>query len=247
MARILSLIQWFPERDPFKPVDPLSPMVLRIGHRGAAGHAPENTLLSLNKAVELGCDMTEIDVHVCASGEVVVIHDEEVYRTTNGTGFVSQMPLDALQVLDAGEGESIPTLDGVLSALKGRIQLNIELKGEGTPVPVNEIVVNSGWSPDELVFTSFNWDLLDEYRELDPEARLGPLAHENAFHAARYASKIDAYCVNPLHHLCRRTFITKTHKKGLKIFPWTVNELDDIEKMKEFGVDGIISDFPDLI
>ncbi len=112
-------------------------MVLRIGHRGAAGHEPENTLLSLNKAVELGCDMTEIDVHVCASGEVVVIHDEEVYRTTNGTGFVSQMSLDALKALDAGKGESIPTLEEVLSALKGRIQLNIELKGEGTPVPVH--------------------------------------------------------------------------------------------------------------
>ena len=222
-------------------------MVLRIGHRGAAGHEPENTLLSLNKAVELGCDMTEIDVHVCASGEVVVIHDEEVYRTTNGTGFVSQMSLDALKALDAGKGESIPTLEEVLSALKGRIQLNIELKGEGTTVPVHKIVENSGWSPDELVLTSFNWNLLDEYRELDPEARLGPLAHVNAFHAARYASKIDAYCVNPFHHLCRKTFVTKTHKKGLKIFPWTVNEPYDIQKMKDVGVDGIISDFPDLI
>ena len=222
-------------------------MVLRIGHRGAAGHEPENTLLSLNKAVELGCDMTEIDVHVCASGEVVVIHDEEVYRTTNGTGFVSQMSLDALKALDAGKGETIPTLEEVLSALKGSIQLNIELKGEGTPVPVHKIVENSGWSPDELVLTSFNWNLLDEYRALDPEARLGPLAHVNAFHAARYASKIDAYCVNPLHHLCRKTFVTKTHKKDLKIFPWTVNEPDDIEKMKDVGVDGIISDFPDRV
>jgi len=222
-------------------------MVLRIGHRGAAGHEPENTLLSLNKAVELGCDMTEIDVHVCASGEVVVIHDEEVYRTTNGVGFVSQMSLDTLKSLDAGKGESIPTLEEVLSSLKGRIQLNIELKGEGTPAPVHKIVEKSGWEPDELVLTSFNWNLLDDYRELDPEARLGPLAHANAFHAARYASKIGAYCVNPLHRLIRKTFITKTHKKGLKIFPWTVNEPRDIERMKDFGVDGIISDFPDLI
>jgi glycerophosphoryl diester phosphodiesterase len=222
-------------------------MVLRIGHRGAAGHEPENTLLSLNKAVELGCDMTEIDVHVCKSGEVVVIHDEEVFRTTNGTGFVSQMTLDELKSLDAGKGEKIPTLKEVLKTLKGRIQLNIELKGEGTPIPVHRILENSGWSKDEYLLTSFNWNMLDEYRELDRQARLGPLAHINAFHAARYAVKIDAYCVNPLHHLCRKTFITKTHKKGLKIFPWTVNDPLDIEKMKDYEVDGIISDYPDLI
>jgi glycerophosphoryl diester phosphodiesterase len=222
-------------------------MVFRIGHRGAAGHEPENTLRSLLKAVELGCDMTEIDVHVCGSGEVVVIHDEEVYRTTGGNGFVSQMSLEQLKALDAGKGESIPTLEEVLSALKGRIQLNIELKGKGTPVPVHRIVENSGWNPDELVFTSFNWNMLEEYRDLDYKARLGPLANENVFHAARFAVKIDAYCVNPLHQLCRKTFVEKTHKKGLKIFPWTVNEPDDIEKMKDIGVDGIISDFPDLI
>ncbi|MBT4320189.1 glycerophosphoryl diester phosphodiesterase [Candidatus Bathyarchaeota archaeon] len=222
-------------------------MVLRIGHRGAAGHEPENTLLSLKKAVELGCDMTEIDVHVCASGEVVVIHDEEVYRTTEGTGFVSQMSLDALKALDAGKGETIPTLEEVLSALKGKIQLVVELKGKGTPAPVHGILENSGWSKESLMVQSFDWNMLEEYLELDPEMRIGVLAHENAFHAARYASKVDAYCVNPLHHLIRKTFITKTHKKGLKIFPWTVNEPDDIARMKDFGVDGIISDFPDLI
>ena len=222
-------------------------MVLRIGHRGAAGHEPENTLLSLNKAVELGCDMTEIDVHVCKSGEVVVIHDEEVLRTTNEPGFVSQLTLDELKSLDAGKGEKIPTLEEVLKTFKGKIQLNIELKGGMTPVPVFRIVENSGWSPDEILITSFNWDMLDHYRELDREARLGPLAHENVFHASRYALKIDAYCVNPLHHLCRQTFVTKAHKKGLKIFPWTVNESFDIGKMKDFGVDGIISDFPDLV
>lgn len=222
-------------------------MVLRIGHRGAAGHEPENTLLSLNKAVGLGCDMTEIDVHVCASDEVVVIHDDLVDRTTDGTGIVSKLSLDELKALDAGKGENISTLNEVLSSLKGRISLNIELKGEGTPEPVFGTVEGSGWAPDELVFTSFDWKMLEEYRELDPGARLGPLAHVNIFHAARFASKLDAYCVNPLHHLCSRSFIGKAHKRGLKVYPWTVNEPGDIEKMKNFGVDGIISDYPDRV
>lgn len=222
-------------------------MVLRIGHRGAAGHEPENTLLSLNKAVELGCDLTEIDVHVCASGDVVVIHDDMVDRTTDGTGEVSELSLDELKSLDSGKGERVPTLNEVLSSLKGRISLNIELKGQGTPEPVHGIVEDSGWSPDDLVFTSFDWNMLDEYRELDPEARLGPLAHVNIFHAARFASKIDAYCVNPFHNLCSRSFVGKAHKRGLKVYPWIVNELIDIEKMKNVGVDGIISDYPDRV
>jgi glycerophosphoryl diester phosphodiesterase len=222
-------------------------MVTRIGHRGAAGHEPENTIKSLLKAVELGCDMTEIDVHVCGSGEVVVIHDEEVTRTTNGYGFVSQMPLDALKTLDAGKGELIPTLAEVLKVLKGRIKLNIELKGSGTPVPVHRIVEESGWINDDILLTSFDWTMLEEYRELNSEALMGPLAHVNAFHAARFATKIDAYCVNPLHHLCRRTFVQKTHKKGIRVFPWTVNEPGDIERMKNNGVDGIITDYPDRV
>lgn len=222
-------------------------MVLRIGHRGAAGHEPENTLLSLNKAVELGCDLTEIDVHVCASGEVVVIHDDMVDRTTNGTGPVSEMSLNELKSLDASKGERIPTLNEVLSSLKGRISLNIELKGQDTPEPVFVVVEGSGWAPDDIVFTSFDWAMLEEYRDLDSEARLGPLAHVNIFHAARFASKIDAYCINPLHHLCSRSFVGKAHKRGLKVYPWTVNELDEIEKMKNAGVDGIISDYPDRV
>jgi len=111
-------------------------MVLRIGHRGAAGHAPENTLASFRKAIELGLDMTELDVHVCASGELVVIHDENVDRTTNSKGWVSKLSLTELKRLDAGAGETVPTLAEVLDLLKDRIMLNIELKGLGTAEPV---------------------------------------------------------------------------------------------------------------
>ena len=94
-------------------------MVLRIGHRGAAGHAPENTLVSFEKAIDLGCDMTELDVHICGSGELVVIHDETVDRTTNGSGRVSELTLREIKILDAGDGEEIPTLEEVLELLRG--------------------------------------------------------------------------------------------------------------------------------
>ncbi len=243
-----TLIQFYPLREgSINPENLLHSMVLRIGHRGASGHAPENTLLSLNTAVQLRCDMTEIDVHTCASGDVVVIHDETVERTTNGTGLVSELSLSELKKLDAGNGERIPTLTEVLSMLKDKIVLNIDLKGQNTPKRVHWAVKDSGWSVNDILITSFDWAKLEKYRELDTEARLGPLAHVNIYHAVRFASKINAYCINPLHKPCSRSFVGKAQKKGLQVYPWTVNEVKDIERMKGFGVDGLISDFPDRV
>ena len=104
-------------------------MVVKVGHRGAAGHEPENTLRSFRKALDLGADMVELDVHLCGTGELVVIHDETVDRTTDGSGSVRDMPFHELRGLDAGKGERIPTLREVLDLLEGRAGVNIELKG----------------------------------------------------------------------------------------------------------------------
>ncbi len=114
--------------------------MLKIGHRGAMGYAPENTLGSFAKALELGVDGIELDVHVCKSGEVVVIHDERVDRTTNGKGQVKEMTLKELKELDAGKGERIPTLEEVLDFVDRRAFIDIELKAEGIGNSVADIV-----------------------------------------------------------------------------------------------------------
>jgi len=222
-------------------------MVLRIGHRGAAGHAPENTLGSFRKAIDLGCYMTELDVHICGSGELVVIHDETVDRTTNGSGLVSELNLNQIKLLDAGSGESIPTLRQVLGLLKGRIQLNIELKGLGTAKPVYELVESTGWRGENLLITSFTWGLLKEYRRKDSEARIGPLTHLNLNEAMKFAEEIDVYCINPYHKLLTNDYVEKAHRKGFKVNPWTVNNPKDIMNLINLGVDGVISDYPDRI
>ena len=222
-------------------------MVLRIGHRGAAGHAPENTLASFRKAVELGCDMTELDVHICASGEVVVIHDEKVDRTTDGKGLVSELSISELKQLDAGEGEEIPTLEDVLQLLKDKIMLNIELKGLGTAKSVYELVKKTGWRNEKLTVTSFNWDMLGEYKALDSEARIGVLTFKNHDEALRYAEAIKAYSINPYHMLLQKKYVEEAHEKGIKIYPWTPNKPEDIQNVVKKGVDGVISDYPDRI
>jgi glycerophosphoryl diester phosphodiesterase len=222
-------------------------MVLRIGHRGAAGHTPENTLLSFEKAILLGCDMTELDVHLCGSGELVVIHDETVDRTTNGSGLVSQLSLNELKYLDAGLGEQIPLLFEVMSLLNGMVKLNIELKGLGTANPVYELVEFAGWSSENLLITSFDWTMLKEYRALDPEARIGPLTYDNLPEAMRFAEAVNAHCINPYHRHLDQEYLDQAHTKGFKIYPWTVNEPQDIADVIKRGVDGVISDYPDRV
>ena len=222
-------------------------MVLRIGHRGAAGHAPENTLRSFEKAVLLSCDMTELDVHLCGSGELVVIHDESIDRTTDGSGQVSGLSLNELKLLNAGQGEEIPTLYEVLSLLKGMIGLNIELKGLGTAKPVYDLVKELGWGNNDLMISSFNWDMLNEYRVLDSSARLGVLTFKNHGEALELAEQIDAYSVNPYHLLLTQKYVEKAHNKGFMVYPWTPNKESEIKQAINKGVDGVISDYPDRI
>ena len=226
-------------------------MVLRIGHRGAAGYEPENTLRSFQEAVRLGADMTELDVHVCDTGEIVVIHDESVERTTNGSGFIHDMTLNELKSLDAGMGEKIPTLIEVLSALHGLISVNIELKGVGTAEPVKEIidglVHHGGWDRNDVIVTSFDWRMLKRFKEVSPETRVGVLVYDNLDDALRVATEVGAYSINPFHHKIDESFINRSHKLNLKVYPWTVNNVEEIRRVLGFGVDGVISDYPDRI
>jgi glycerophosphoryl diester phosphodiesterase len=222
-------------------------MVLLIGHRGAAGHAPENTLASFRKAIELGCDMTELDVHLCASGELVVIHDETLDRTTNGSGNVSAHSLTELKRLDAGEGEQIPTLKQVLELLKGRVMLNVELKGPDTAEPVYRLVKELGWGNDKLTISSFDWDMLTEYKALDLDARIGVLTFKNHSEALRYAEKSNAYSFNPFHKLLTKKTVEQAHAEGILVYTWTPNKAIEINNAIKKDVDGVISDYPDRI
>ncbi|HEX9915836.1 MAG TPA: glycerophosphodiester phosphodiesterase family protein [Candidatus Bathyarchaeia archaeon] len=226
-------------------------MVLRIGHRGAAGYESENTLRGFERAVQLGADMVELDVHLCASGELVVIHDDTVDRTTDGSGSVGGMTLGELRALDAGKGEKIPTLDEVFAALQGRVAVDVELKGLGTAEPVYELVDGlvrrRRWALSKVLVTSFDWGMLEELRGLSDRIRLGSLIHREPFRALRFASEIRAYSVNPFHESMDAGYVREAHRLGLAVYPWTVNEAADIERVKGLGVDGVISDYPDRV
>ena len=235
--------------------------MLKIGHRGARGYAPENTLKSFQKAIELGVDAIELDVQICKSGELVVIHDDAVDRTTNGSGLVKKLKLKDLKKLDAGEGERIPTLEEVFDLVNRQVKINIELKGPKTAKPVMELideyVKTKRWSEDDFIVSSFIRREIKEARVLSPLIQIGVLISKPRLidrWSFRFAQKICASFIGPGKKFITKRFVRNAHKHGLRIFVWTGNDLKninsyakDITKLKRFDIDGIFSDYPDRL
>lgn len=225
--------------------------ILNIGHRGAKGHEPENTLPSFQKALDLNVDGIELDVHVCKTGELIVIHDFTVDRTTNGTGFISELSFSALKSLRIDGEIEIPTLQEVIDLVGKKCLINIELKGKNTAKPVSELIeknrLENNFSYDEFIVSSFDYDELRQIHKLNNNLILGVLTEDNLQTAMEVARKISAKAVHPHFSLLTEENVREIQEQGFKIFPWTVNESEDIERIKNYKVDGIITDFPERI
>jgi glycerophosphoryl diester phosphodiesterase len=225
--------------------------MLKIGHRGAMGYAPENTLASFARALELGVDGIELDVHLCRSGETVVIHDSRVNRTTNGRGKVREMTIRELRELDAGNGEHLLTLEEVLDFVDHRAFIDIELKAEGVAGPValtvDRYIESRGWKPEQFMITSFDHHELLRCHRLVPRIPFGPLLAAKPLDYARMAQAMKAGGIMPFFEFLDEQFVQDAHQRGLKVITWTVDRPDDIKKVMEMGVDGIISNFPDRL
>ena len=219
-----------------------------IGHRGARGHAPENTLASMQKAIDLGADMVEFDVYALPSGEVVLMHDHRVDRTTSGDGRVLSHAFESLRQLDAGDGELVPTLQEVLDLIDGKVGVNIELKGPETAERVagiiEEYVQKSQWSRERFLVSSFDHHELKKFSKVAPTIAIAALEHTIPLSYAAFPEAIGAVAVNPNHEFISQEYVNDAHKRGLKVYVYTVNHPEDIAHMQELGVDGIITDYP---
>ena len=219
--------------------------ILKIGHRGAKGYQPENTLVSFQKAIELNVDGIELDVHLSSDGEIIVIHDETIDRTTNGKGFVNQ-----LTTLDLKKYE-IPTLIEVLELINQNCFINIELKGNGTAKPVVDLIshyiADKNWISTDFLVSSFDWKMLEEVHLVNPKIRIGVLTEESISAALAFAKKIKAFSIHPDYRLLSKENVALMQENGFEVYAWTVNSNSAIQKIKSFNVNGIISDFPDRI
>ncbi len=225
--------------------------MLKIGHRGACGYAPENTLASFKKALDLSVDIIELDVYVCKSGELVVFHDSKVDRTTDGHGFVEEKTFDELRSLNAGQGEKIPLLSEVIDLVNKQIPINIELKGQGTAKKVFELIEyyvnNKDWEYSDFIISSFNINELEIFKSLNSKVETGILMEGNAAGLSEFAQQLGFKSINIGVDFVNKEIVNDAHIQGIKVFVWTVNEIDYIEKMKNLGVDGIFSNYPDRI
>lgn len=211
---------------------PLSQPLL-LGHRGASAHAPENTLRAFRRALELGADGIECDIQRTADGELVIIHDDGVERTTDGSGLVGDLPGAVLATLDAGGGERIPTLAETLrwataATAGGRAPfLNLELKGQGTGPDTLAALTRAGYA-GPIAISSFHYPSLEETRRLNGTVELWLLSSRYSDELLAQARAIGATCLDLWHAGITEEIVARCSAAGLGIVAWTVNEDEDI-------------------
>ena len=225
--------------------------MLKIGHRGAKGYEPENTLFSFQKALDLHVDGLELDVHLSADGEIIVIHDETIDRTTDGQGFVNALSLRELKSFRINKILEIPTLEEVFDLVSQKCFINIELKSHDATDKVvaliEKYVAKKGWKYDQFLVSSFDWNALQEAAFLNDKIPIGVLTETDLDLALAFAKFIRAKSIHPYFHLLTKENTVQIQAKGFQVFPWTINAIEDIQKIKTYNVNGIITDFPDRI
>ena len=220
--------------------------MILTGHRGAAKLEPENTLLSIQKAIDLGVDQVEIDVHLTRDQHLVVIHDAAVDRTTDRQGAVADFTLSEIKGLDAGKGERIPTLQEVIDLVRGKVVLQIELKGPDTAAPVVRTIEQNGIE-SEVLLTSFVHERLREARQRNPNLVLGALWPKPPADACEQAIDMGAEGMHIQHQNIDAELVQKAHAHGLKIRAWNPDTVEEIQHVIDLGVDAIGSNRPDLL
>ncbi len=224
---------------------------LRIGHRGAKGYIAENTLESIHKALDFGVHGIEIDVHLCASGELVVFHDFTLERMSNGFGAISKYTLSELKQLKIDNKFQIPTLEEVLQLINKKCILNIELKGQSTAVEtckiIEQYVKSNFWNHSDFLVSSFHKQELEEVYKTNKNIPLAILTKTLINDVIQFAETIEAKAIHPNYFMLTSKNVAEAQENGYKVNTWTVNDVQSIKRMKQYGVDAIISDFPDRI
>jgi glycerophosphoryl diester phosphodiesterase len=226
-----------------------------IGHRGAAGYAPENTMVAFERGIALRADAIELDVHPTADGHLVVIHDPTLNRTTNGSGLVAQHTLAQLRELDAGSwfdpsfaGERIPTLREVLDWARGRTKVVIEIKQGPIFYPnVEQLLVaelDAAGMRDDVLVISFDHQSVRRVKELAPDIVTGVLYAGRMIDPVPLAKAANADALLPYWALLTKEEVDAAHEAGLIVSPWGGPE-QDYRIILATGVDAVGADFPD--
>ena len=220
--------------------------ILKISHRGASAYEPENTLRAIKRALEYAVDMVEVDARETRDGQIVVIHDETLQRTTNGRGYVHQTSFSQLRRLDAGKGERVPTLQEVIDLVKCRVGLVVELKDPRTADKVAEILAKNNFV-DQTIVTSFIHSAVKTVKEVNPQIKTGVIFRSAPIKPSQLALDANANALFPYHKYVTTRMIDDAHSNYLTVNVWTVDTREEIEHYAEIGVDGVVTNRPDLL
>jgi glycerophosphoryl diester phosphodiesterase len=217
-----------------------------VGHRGAAGVLPENTIKGFEYAIGLGVTYVECDVHLTWDKHLVVMHDTTVDRTTNGTGAIGDMRFETMRNLDAGEGAQVPTLDEVLAVTKGKVILLCELKGEGVEKAAVNVVKRHGMSKD-VMFSSFYMDRIQRVKQIDHNLAIRAIMASPSKADIQNAIHLGIVGFDVHYRNLSLQMIEDAHVAGVNIIAWNPNTWAEQKAMIGLGVDGVSSDRPDIL
>jgi len=241
--------------------------MLKIGHRGAKAYAPENTLASFKKALELGCDMVEFDIRITKDKYPVVIHDNSLRRLTKGIGKINQLTLVEVKKLKIKKIETIPTLGEVLEVIENKLGLNIEIKVKGSAQIVVQTLRDYKVDLDKVMISSNHPSEIKVVERLEPVITTALVFRAtNAFsiwfvldflailflpitkyYISWVVRKANADYLNINHYFLNKKKVELFHSQGIKICAWTVNSQKKINYLKSLGIDGIITNYPDRL
>jgi glycerophosphoryl diester phosphodiesterase len=231
---------------------------LVFGHRGASAYTPMNTLPAFELAVQQGADGVELDVHLSGDGQLIVMHDFTVDHTTDGSGLAKSMTLAELKQLDAGykfgeqfRGTRIPTLDEVFAAVGGKYLINVEIKSiteetDGVEQATADCIQRHGLTSSVLV-SSFNPLALQRFRAIQPGVAIGYLYAPGYTFFPEVMESLPHEALHPYHESIDSALVERARRTGQIINTWTVNEPAQAVNLRDLGVQGIITDKPDII
>lgn len=234
-----------------------------FAHRGASGDYPENTILAFKKALQIGVDGMELDVHKSKDGQLIVVHDEDVQRTFRGKGLIKDYTLEELKAFECRKFEfrqndecKICTLREVIELIKDKdITLNIEAKTDEIHYDLESDVlelINEYAVKDKILISSFYHQTIKNFKEINDDIKYGALyEYEKDYSTAKdiveHAKNIGVYSINMSRDLVTKEIVEKAHREGLKVLVYTVNSPIVMRKMIDYKVDGVFTDFPELM
>lgn len=223
-------------------------MVLRIAHRGASNYAPANTLEAFHKAVKLKLEVVEFDVHHTKDGVLVVMHDHNVKRTTDGLGSIHTLSLKELRKFHEANGEKVPTLQEVINILKNKCICKIDIRDRGIGDKIIRLIKKNHMENSVIITCDFH-SVIKDIKAHHPNIKssMGGVKEKSVEKVIKKAKTIKADIIDSFYTITTKKLVDEAHKNGLEVHVWTVDNPRLMKKMVKLGVDGITSNFADKI